>query len=713
MNYYKLALPVKLPQFFTYYSHLSITPGVRAEVEFGRRRITGIVWGRTEEIPPVEIKPIIKVLEEEPALSSSLMKMAEELSRKYLYPVAAYAELMLPPRALEERKALFAPTPEGVFAYFDASEKQREFLELLIKHPLSRRSLQRRTGKKPDYFLRKFEKNGYLIRIYESREKRKVPWSPKQQPYLFSHIPEIELTQEAEKVLENIKSSLFKGYSQHLIFGVTGSGKTFIYMKLIEEVVKKGGGVIYLVPEITMVPFPYQLLSREFEGVEIIHSLQTPRSRLESWKNLSSGRSRIALGARSALFYPVRSLKLIIIDEEHDSAYEQEEAPRYSAIEAARIRAQIEGATLILGSATPRIETFAKAKSGEIQLHTIRTRIKGVSLPETEIVSMKKEVHLVSSRFAELLKKEKEKGNQALILINRRGFSSIYQCTNCGYTAKCPHCELTLTYHKESQLLNCHYCDYTEETYERCPVCQGEMKPSGMPGVERIKESVLKQVPQLKVERFDAEVASKKRESNRILREFYEGKIDVLVGTQLLSKGHNFPGVKLVGVFFPDFVLNFPDFRSSERTFQLLTQMIGRAGRTAKGKAVIQTYIPENYVIKEAASQNYEAFFSKEIDFRRTLGYPPFRKLVRILIEHRSRERAGLKARALLAVLKQRWKVKGPAFAPFRKLRGKFRVHMFLDFADEKEFASFRDFYFQNYRLFVDASVIVDPYEIL
>ncbi len=713
MRLYRVALPVKVPQLFTYSSPRQLQPGMRVEVEFGRRRMCGIVWDETQEAPPVQIKPILEVLDESPVLPPALMKMAEELSHRYLHPAGLYLELMLPPRALEEKKALYTPTPEGIFAALDATEKQREFLLHLIEKPLSRRSLKRRTGRSPDYFIRRFESLGFLQRYFEEKAKRKVPWSPKKEPYLFPQLPQIQLSSQAEQVAESIKAELFKGFSQHLIFGVTGSGKTFIYLKLIEEVLNRDGGVIYLVPEITMVPFPYQLLSQRFRDIEIIHSLQTPRSRLESWRRLSSGESRIAIGARSALFYPVKNLKLIIIDEEHDSAYEQEEAPRYNAVEAARIRAELEGATLVLGSATPRVESFAMAKQGLMKLHVIKARLQGVQLPETEIIPMRREAHLISSRFAELLKEEKQKGGQALILINRRGFSSIYQCSNCGYTATCPHCEIALTYHKESGKLNCHYCDYTEEPFERCPVCQGEMRPVGMPGVERIKESVRKHLPELSVERFDAEVASRKREASRILKEFYEGKIDVLVGTQLISKGHNFPRVRLVGIFFPDFALKFPDFRSSERAFQLLTQMIGRAGRTERGKAAIQTYTPENYVIKEAASQDYEAFFEREIEFRRHLGYPPFSKLVRILIEHRSRERAGLKARALLAVLRPRWKVRGPAFAPFRKLRGKYRVHLFLEMKSQQEFDAFREFYLSNYRLFSDVSVIVDPYDIL
>lgn len=706
MNYYRVALPVNIPSLFTYSHPDDIEPGTIVKVDFRRKKLLGIVWERGER-ENFEIKPIEQVFNEK--IEKKMMQLAERLENLYLHPRGMYAQLMLHPGSLTPSIRRFTPTPEGIFLALSGSEIEKKIVELLIKSPYTKAYMKRHVGKRVDYYIRKLSAYSFL-ESYEE-ERKKVSWSEKKEPYLFPEIPHARISEEGREAARKIKEALGR-FSAHLLFGITGSGKSFVLLEIIEEVLKRGGGVIYLVPEISMVPFPYQLLSRKFGRVEIIHSLQSKGTKGGSWERLKRGESKIALGARSALFAPVKNLMLIVMDEEHDLSYDQETSPRYRAIDVAIERARLENATVVFSTATPGVETFYRTLKGEFHLHKITRRINELPLPNVEIISMRRKKHLISDEFARALEEETAKGNQALVLMNRRGFSSYYHCPQCGYVAICPHCEIPLTYHKEENSLECHYCGFSEEPPGTCPVCGSEMKPSGAPGLQRLIESFRDRFPHLNIERFDADIGKSKARTRKILREFYDKKTHVLVGTQLISKGHNFPGVTLVGVFFPDILLNFPDFTASERTFQLITQMIGRAGRTARGKAIIQTNYPEHHAIRLAATQDYESFFKHEIEFRRRLLYPPFVKMIRLLIEDRDRKKLGEKSRKLYNLLSG-FRRRGPAMAPFKKLAGKWRAHLFVEMETEEEWEKFKKLYFEKFQEFKGVSVIVSPSQVL
>ncbi len=705
MKFYKIAPCERIARLLTYSSPRELRRGQVVEVDLRGRRTMGVVWKETE----AGNFPVKAILREFPTvLPDNFLVLAERLQDRFLQPLGLYLNLMIPPRERSGTSPLYTPTPEGLFL---ATEEGRdgELVRFLLKRPYTKRYLRRVLGRWVDYRLSKLKKKGFLLEEY--RERRAI-FSPTAEPYLFPQIEDVKLSKEGEDVARNLLSKLQEGFSLHLLYGITGSGKTFVLLKLIEEALKEGGGVVYLVPEISMVPFPYQLLSSRFGGVEVVHSMVAHGRRGGGWRNLTEGRSRIALGARSAIFAPVRNLKLIIVDEEHDLSYDQENTPRYNAVAVAEERGKIEGAMVVFSSATPSVETYHRARQGEIELHVLKKRLGGLPLPRVTVVSMKGKKGLISREFSTALQEEKSRGKQALVLMNRRGFTSLYRCKNCGYVPQCPHCELPLTYHREERVLQCHYCGYQEELPSSCPVCGGEMAPTGAPGIQKLVEAFQKKFPQLKVERFDADVARKKRLAREVLKRFYQGEIDLLVGTQLISKGHNFPGVTLVGVFFPDLLLKFPDFTSAERTFQLITQMVGRAGRVESGRAFIQTRYPEHHAIQAASSQDYEAFFSREMEFRRRLLYPPFVKLVRILVEAVERRELGARSRHVFSLLTG-FRRRGPALAPFQKIGGKWRAHIFVEFEKEEDWERFKGIYWEKIFPLRGVSVIVSPSQVL
>jgi len=702
---YKIAPCERIPHLLTYSSGDELKRGQVVEVDLRGRKTVGVVWEEARGAA-FNVKPILK--KSSTVLPEALLTLADRLQRRFLQPRGLYLNLMMPPREKGGGSPLYFPTSEGVFLALEDG-KEAELVKFLLNRPYTRRYLRRSLGKWADYRLTKLKKRGFLQEVY--REKREV-FSPTVEPYLFPEIREVELSPEGKRVARELISSLSQGFSLHLLYGITGSGKTFVLLKVIEKVLKEGGGVIYLVPEISMVPFPYQLLASRFAGVEIIHSMVSYGRKGGGWRNLMEGKSRIALGARSAIFAPVQNLRLIIVDEEHDLSYDQEKSPRYNAVAVAEERGRVEGATVIFSSATPSVDTFYRATLGEIRLHQLERRLGDLPLPQVTVVSMKGKRGLISREFSTALQEEKAKGKQALVLMNRRGFTSFYQCKVCGHVPLCPHCELPLTYHREENLLQCHYCGYQEEPPSTCPLCGGEMAPSGAPGIQKLTQAFRKKFPYLKVERFDADVSRKKNLARRILKKFYRGEIDVLVGTQLISKGHNFPGVTLVGVFFPDLLLRFPDFTAAERTFQLITQMVGRAGRVEAGRAFIQTRYPEHHAIEAARLQDYRRFFSKEIELRRRLLYPPFVKLVRLLIEEKDRKTLGVKSRHLFSLL-QGFRKRGPVLAPFQKIGGKWRAHLFVEFEKEEDWKRFSEVYWERIFPIRGVSVIVSPAQVL
>ena len=488
-----------------------------------------------------------------------------------------------------------------------------------------------------------------------------------------------------------ILSEISKGiqsnrFSPFLIYGVTGSGKTEIYLRAIEEALGLGKEAIVLVPEISLTP---QLLSRfkdRFgENLALLHSKLGKGERYDQWRRVLRGEVKIAIGARSALFAPFKQLGILIVDEEHEPSYKQEEKLKYHARDLAVVRAKQTDATLLMGSATPSLESYYNAEKGKFHLLTLPERIGGKSLPHVEVVDMKKEGGLLSEGIKTALRKNIEEKKQSLLFLNRRGFANFILCPDCGFTFKCPNCSVTLTHHLKDRSLQCHYCDYTMEPPGDCPKCGGHRLRGMGIGTERLEQEIRALFPGREVGRMDRDTTTQKRSHQDILQKLESGHTDILVGTQMIVKGHDFPNVTFVGVISADTSLHFPDFRSSERTFQLLTQVAGRAGRgDTLGEVIIQTFNPDHYSILRAKDHDFLGFYREEMPFRNALDYPPFSRLINFRAvgnnEKRTREIAEEMGETGQSLLKKDGPkgidLLGPSAAPFSKMKGKFRWQM-------------------------------------
>ncbi len=509
----------------------------------------------------------------------------------------------------------------------------------------------------------------------------------------------LNLNSEQKKALSEIANAQTGAF---LLHGVTGSGKTEVYLRAIEALGDKES--IVLVPEIALTAqIIDRFRSRFHEKVAFFHSGLSPGERISQWWKIKNGDVKVALGVRSAVFAPFKNLGLIVIDEEHEASYKQFEGLRYSARDVALARAKIEGIRILLGSATPSIETFYHAKKGKLKYLELKHRIEQKPMPRVEIIDMTKEDKRAlsySNKLLSVLKENVSRGRQSLIMLNRRGYSPFLMCTDCGYTYKCPACSITLTYHKDTKTLNCHYCNSYLEPQDFCPECKGtKTKYIGI-GTQRIEEELRALIPELSLKRMDRDTTKRKLAHYRIVKDMEEKKIDVLLGTQMVAKGHDFPDVTIAAVVFADVALNLPDFRSSERTFQLFTQLAGRAGRgDVAGEVYIQTYEPLHYVFDYVRNHDYDGFYKKEIDLRKELSYPPFGKLIRIILSFKNKDSAvniikdiskriekiipshpplTKGGRGDYQVNISEIEILGPAPAPIEKIRNYWRWHLIL-----------------------------------
>jgi primosomal protein N' (replication factor Y) len=502
-----------------------------------------------------------------------------------------------------------------------------------------------------------------------------------------------ELTPKQVKALETIGRGIHSlRFSPFLLYGITGSGKTEIYLRAIERVVEMGREAIVLVPEISLTPQLIGQFLRRFGGrVATLHSALSRGERYDEWRRIRDGNADIVVGARSAIFAPVERLGMIIVDEEHETSYKQEEKLRYNARDLAVVRAKMCDAVLILGSATPSLEAYHNAVADKFHLLKLDERIEGKPLPHVEIVDMRKEKGkgiILSEKLRHALAENVAMGKQSLLFLNRRGFANFIQCPECGFVFKCPNCSVSLTYHFRGKNLICHYCNYTIMVPNLCPNCGGYRIRSCGIGTEGVEDEARKMFPRAAVDRMDRDTTRGKRSHQRILKKVESGETDILVGTQMIAKGHDFPNVTLVGVISADLSLNLPDFRSSERTFQLLTQVAGRAGRGLDpGKVIIQTFNPDHYSIQMAKDQDFVKFYSEEAWFRRELSYPPFSRLINFRVEAPSQKRSMGAAQEIgewgRKLLKMRTygreiEILGPSPAPLVKLKGKYRYQMLI-----------------------------------
>jgi primosomal protein N' (replication factor Y) len=474
-----------------------------------------------------------------------------------------------------------------------------------------------------------------------------------------------------------------------LLYGVTGSGKTEIYLNAIQAVVAQGRGALLLVPEIALTPaMAGQFFSRFGDRVAILHSAFTDVERTDQWRRIRSGSASVVVGTRSGVFAPVRNLGLIVVDEEHDGSYKQEETPRYNGRDVALVRAQAAHACVVLGSATPSLESRFNAERGKYTLLTLPGRIEARPMPAVELIDMRQEFletrqqATFSRKLIEAIGQRLENGEQTIILLNRRGFSSFVACRACGERVQCVNCSVTLTFHKRDRRLLCHYCGYAEKVPSVCPKCASDHVYFLGVGSERVEEELHRAFPAARIARLDRDTVTGKRQYETILDGFREGSFDILVGTQMIAKGHDIPNVTLVGVVSADIGLGMPDFRAAERTFQLLTQVAGRAGRgSLPGIVLIQTINPDHYAVRMAAAQDYTAFYEKELAFRRAMSYPPFTAMANVLVRSEKKElalRMSGELGMLLTPPPEKLRVMGPAEAPVPRLKAEYRYQLLI-----------------------------------
>ncbi|GAJ38697.1 primosomal protein N' [Saccharococcus caldoxylosilyticus] len=516
----------------------------------------------------------------------------------------------------------------------------------------------------------------------------------------FAKTKPLPLTVEQEKALSAIvKRVRANEHRVFLLYGVTGSGKTEVYMQAMEEVLRQGKEAIVLVPEISLTPQMVERFKGRFGSqVAVLHSGLSVGEKYDEWRKIHRKEVRLVVGARSAIFAPFENLGMIIIDEEHEASYKQEENPRYHARDVAIYRARLHGCPVVLGSATPSLETFARAKKGVYELLTLPKRISDNGMPDVHIVDMREELRsgnrsMFSRMLFEKLKERLHKGEQSVLFLNRRGYSTFVMCRDCGHVIRCPHCDISLTYHRAGQRLKCHYCGHEEPIMYRCPSCGSEHIRFFGTGTQKVEEELTKLLPEARVIRMDVDTTSRKGAHEQLLSKFGEGKADILLGTQMIAKGLDFPNVTLVGVLAADTMLHLPDFRASEKTFQLLTQVSGRAGRhELPGEVVIQSYTPEHYSIALAAKHDYDAFYQREMMLRKMYGYPPFYYLTLITVSHQEITKAAAVTEKIAAYLRAQLSkeaiILGPVASPIARLHDRYRYQCMIKYKREANMTS-------------------------
>ena len=634
-----------LDRTFYYLSKDKVNVGVRVNIKFNNSQIVGYVISSEEinkskeEIEDevgMNLNFIDSIIDEKPILTEELMKLAFELKKKYVYPLIGVLQTMLPPSLKPKHTYINAAKIKIVKFYEVFWEKVKDFE--LNKNEL--KLLEKLKGKKR---ILKSELNltkslETLIQKGIIHEKEEEAFRYKINTVFKDYEKRIILTENQKEAYEKIVDSK---QNVVLLKGVTGSGKTEIYIELIKKYIAEGKGAIVLVPEIALTPLMISRLYNFFDDkIAVLHSSLTSAEIYDEYRKISEGKASVVIGTRSAVFAPVKNLGLIIIDEENDECYKQDDQGLlYNAKDVAYLRAKLENAKVILGSATPSIEDYAKAKNGSFALVELDERYGGLELPYVFLIDNKNyknyssKSRVFSLELIRQLENVISEGKQAILFINRRGFASYLSCRECGHVFKCPHCGLPLHYHKEKNILYCHHCEYQVKKPKVCPKCSSTFLSYGHFGIEKVEEDFKKLFPNVKYLVLDSDRTSKTFQIEKVLTEFNEGKASVLIGTQLVAKGHDFNNVKLVGVLNADTLLNFPNYRSNEMTFSLLTQVIGRAGRkNEKGIAIIQSSETTNSAIIQALKQDYDAFYHDEISKRKVMSNPPFKSILSIEI---------------------------------------------------------------------------------
>lgn len=495
----------------------------------------------------------------------------------------------------------------------------------------------------------------------------------------------IRLSDEQEYAVERILSS---GEGQYYLYGITGSGKTEVFLRAAEATLKEGRGIIYLVPEISLTHQVVQTIRSRFgEQSAVLHSSLTQSQRIAQWRRILKGEARLVIGARSAIFAPLENIGLIILDEEHESSYKSGTTPRYHARQLALYRSGVHAARVVMGSATPSVEAWHHMNRGTLTRLNLTRRLSGGAVPEIRVVNIKGGTSSLGTELREGIRATLKEGRQVILFLNRRGFGYFYHCRSCGADFSCTRCSVSLTYHKSKQKLVCHHCGFQRPVPQVCPECGSlELGYSGF-GTEKVAQDVEELVPSARILRLDTDSTRKKGVLEQGINDFREGKIDILLGTQMVAKGLNFPGVSLVGIILADSSLHLPDFRSYEKTFSLITQVAGRAGRySPDGKVILQTLNPSHHIIRQAASMDMNGFYRRELENRRELGFPPFSRIIRILVRGKEPGRVWEHAKKIHSAVEnnlnpmklEHWEILGPSESPIPRLNNNYRVHMLI-----------------------------------
>ena len=715
-SFVRVAVPVPLLSSLTYCiptGHPLPTRGARVRVPLGNRLVVGCVIDVEQPVdstgsprPASEtVKAVVEVIDTEPFLPAAVLDLALWITEYYACGPGDAVAAAMPPYAWS-RKGLTSPRGSAFKTERVArlTTAGRRAATGQAPEPPGRRQQQALSdlaGATDGLTTRQMAQQGVttetLRRLVDRGLVGLATRQVERDPFRGGEDLEIESASRNGRTLTKEQGTAFTALSDliraecfrvAMLHGVTGSGKTELYLRLAQVVCDRGQRVLVLVPEIVLAPAIARAFRAVFgERVAIQHSGLSDGERHDQWHRIKRGEVDIVVGTRSAVFAPVDRLGLIVVDEEHDGSYKQEESPRYHGRDAAIIRGRQAKACVVLGSATPSMESYHNATVGRYERVALPHRVLERPLPAVQVVDMRTELAthgadmILSAPLLERLEDRLERGEQALVLLNRRGYAASVLCRQCGQTLECPHCSVTLTFHRHAGRVRCHYCDYSQVRPKVCPHCAGPYLEWIGFGTERIETEVTSVFPDARVARLDRDTVRKRGMAAAILSRFEDRKIDILVGTQMIAKGHDFPAVTLVGVISADVGLGLADFRAAERTFQLLTQVAGRAGRgDAGGEAVIQTFFPEHYSIGFACRQAYEPFFEAEMHYRRSMRYPPVVSMINIVVRAGRFDDAMRDAGALAQSLRQheQFDVLGPAPAPISRLRGEHRVQLFL-----------------------------------
>ena len=728
-----------------------LVPGTRVLVPLHKRQVTGVVLSIVDESPHSEVKDLSEILDDQPIIDAELLKLAQWISQYYLVPLGDVIATILPPNSRRESQRVVTLLQNDAVP---DDELEARILRELSKHK----------GKIRLKTLIRLLSGRHIARILAKLESRRVVSQaehlakirPRKVPLLSIPMRDIapatvRLNSQQAFAMDTVTAGIDRGgFETFLLHGITGSGKTEIYLRAMAYARERGRRSIILIPEISLTPQLLDQMHRHFPGkVGVLHSALTDAERWAQWWRILRGEVDVVVGARSAVFAPLTNIGLIIVDEEHDSSYKQEEGLRYNGRDVAVVRGKQLGCPVLLGSATPALESYENCRQGRYKLVEMTERVEQRPLPAVETIDMRHEFvksavpdkpfeslpkiakklakpRLMAESFIAAVKQNYLDKRQTLIFLNRRGFANFLQCGLCGHVWHCPHCSVTLTLHLRRRMLACHHCDYRREMSDVCPECRNpSLAPVGT-GTEQVEEAFRQLIPEARVARMDRDTTRKRGSQEALIRRWEHGDIDILIGTQMITKGHDVAGVTLVGALSADLSLNLPDFRAAERTFQLLSQVAGRAGRGSDpGRMVIQTYSPDHYAIQHLPAHDYKGFFAIESEFRRALNYPPFAKLINLRFDGPKANEVEKRAKSVAEQLRQLQvrepksnpgiEVLGPAAAPIEKLRDRFRWQLLLK---GKNSASLLEFASHARKLSPDSragrlQIDVDPYSML